>query len=154
MLTLAAVNQDQVRRHRIARRHFLVAPRQGLAHRRIVVARLDALDVETPVVALLHRTIDADHARGDGAFAHGVADVEAFDAARRLWHFKCLLQTTPCARCCASSPASAPAAARRALVKAISIQARSISFFGGPALTPSGRSSTGYSLRIRRAGAG
>src|SRR5690606_39956368 len=60
------------------------APGQRLVHRGVVVTRLDATDVEAAVLAA-YRTLGIEHhARGDGRLAHGVADVEAFDAAWQL----------------------------------------------------------------------
>jgi hypothetical protein len=95
--------------HRIAGGDLLVTSRQRLAHRRIVVAGLDAFDVEAAVIALLHGAIDADHAGRDGAFAHGMADVETLDATRRVGQSQRLLQCQQPPAAARSLPASEPA---------------------------------------------
>ena len=51
-----------------------------MAHRGIVVAGDDALDVEAPIFAALQAVMVIDHARRLCRLPHRVADVEAFDA--------------------------------------------------------------------------
>jgi hypothetical protein len=79
-LALAAVDQDQVGDLAALRAHALVAALEHLAHRRVVVARRDAADVEAAVFGRLHLLAIVDHARGDVASPIGVADIEALDA--------------------------------------------------------------------------
>ncbi len=69
---------------RVARRldELRVAPRQHLAHRRVVVARRDAGDVVAAVLRVLHLVVIEDHARRLRRLAGRVADVEALDAQR------------------------------------------------------------------------
>ena len=82
-LPLAAVDHEQVRRRELAGDDPRAAPRQRLAHRRVVVAAGGRRHVEAPVLAGLHRQPVEDHARRDGALAHRVRHVEALDALRR-----------------------------------------------------------------------
>ncbi len=84
----AAVDQQHVGQHRIglalALRRAAEAALDRLAHRRVVVARLDVADVVAPVLAA-HRAAGVEHhARGHGGLAHGVADVETLRAPDRL----------------------------------------------------------------------
>ena len=79
-LAFAAVDHEQIRCGILARDNPRRAPRQRLARRRVVVAADRGLDVEAPVFAALHGQAIEDHAARYRGFAHGVADVEAFDA--------------------------------------------------------------------------
>ena len=65
------------------REHLLVAARQDLAHRGVVVAGRDAGDVVAAVFARLHLVMVIDHARRLRRLAHRVADVEALDTQLR-----------------------------------------------------------------------
>ena len=65
------------------REHLLVAAREDLAHRGVVVAGRDAGDVVAAVFARLHLVMVIDHARRLRRLAHRVADVEALDAQMR-----------------------------------------------------------------------
>ena len=72
-LPASAVDQHQVRQARLAAARRLdqlrVAPHQHLAHRRVVVAGGDAVDVVAPVLRALHLVGLEDDARGLGRFA-------------------------------------------------------------------------------------
>src|SRR5205085_690671 len=83
-LAFAAVDQYQVWNLAGLPRDALVAAREHLAHRAVIVARRDAADVEPPILRLLHLLPVVDDARGDRRLAHRMADVEAFDAPRAL----------------------------------------------------------------------
>jgi hypothetical protein len=65
-------------RHRLGQ--LAVAAVQHLAHRGVVVARRDALDVVAAVFLVLHRVVLEHHARGLRRLARRVRDVEALDA--------------------------------------------------------------------------
>src|SRR5512146_48117 len=79
-LTLAAVNENQIRNLARLRRYALVAPRKCLAHRRVVVTGGDVSDVIPSVLALLHRVMVVYHAGGDCGLSHRVTDIETFDS--------------------------------------------------------------------------
>ncbi len=83
-LTLAAVDQDQIRAHALARRNLAIPPLQRLTHRREVVTRRDAVDVVAAIFGTLHGAGFAYHAGRHRGLAHGVADVEALNALRSL----------------------------------------------------------------------
>src|SRR6516225_4788737 len=85
-LAAAAIDENEIGKPRLPLRRGLdelgVATRQHLAHRRIVVARRDAGDVEAAVLRALHLVRLEDDARRLRRLARGVADVEAFDPER------------------------------------------------------------------------
>src|ERR1017187_364319 len=83
-LPFAAVDQQHVGSGEFAVAHALVAPRQRLVHRGIVIARLYARNIEAPVVALQGPFPAEHHAGSHRIGAAGVADIETFDAPRRL----------------------------------------------------------------------
>src|SRR5580693_5317807 len=66
-LALAAVDEQYIRLRDLAVAHALVASRQRLIHRRVIIAGLDAADVEAPVIAL-QRPFDPEYDAG----CHGV----------------------------------------------------------------------------------
>src|ERR1700687_2199421 len=81
-LSLAAVDDQQVRRRILAGKDARSAARQRLAQRSVFVPRRFRLDVEAPVLAGLHRQAIEDDTARDRGTAHGVTDVEAFDSLR------------------------------------------------------------------------
>src|SRR6185295_10532228 len=85
-LAAPAVDEDEVGKPCLPLRRCLdelgVAARQHLAHRRVVVARSDARDVEAAVLRALHLVALEDDARRLRRLARGVADVEALDPER------------------------------------------------------------------------
>ena len=83
-LPFAAVDENQVRAFAVFLQHTTVSAQQGLAQRRGVVAGRDVGDV-VPAVVGLHRPLRIEgHACADRALAHGVTDVETFNARRRF----------------------------------------------------------------------
>src|SRR5437588_9909231 len=91
-LAFAAVDQYEVWNLAGLPRDALIAAREHLAHRAVIVARRDAADVEPPVLRLLHLLPVVDDARGHCRLAHRMADVEAFDAPRALGQAEHLAQ--------------------------------------------------------------
>src|SRR5579863_2457415 len=91
-LAFAAVDEQYVGRGNFAVAHALVTPRQRPMHGGVVVAGLDAADVEAAIVALERTLLAEYHARGDRIRAARVADVEALDAVRRLLQIEGLAQ--------------------------------------------------------------
>src|SRR5438445_13520941 len=83
-LALSALDQLEGRVRARLGVYALVAPREDLAHRRVVVARSAVVDVEAAVFRFLHLLAVVDNARGHRRFTHRVADVEAFDALHAL----------------------------------------------------------------------
>src|SRR4051812_15251792 len=79
-LTLATIDQHEIRHPARLGCHALIAALEHLAHGAVIVTRRDAADIEAPVLGFLHLLSVIDDARGDGRLAHGVADVEALDA--------------------------------------------------------------------------
>src|SRR5437879_8974009 len=79
-LSLAAVDEDQVGGDALPARYPAVAPRKRLREGAVVVARLHAFDVVATVFAPAHVHAIVHHAGRHRGLAHGVADVEAFDA--------------------------------------------------------------------------
>src|SRR3954469_13033626 len=79
-LTLAAIDQHEIGHLARLGRHALIATLEHLAHGAVIVTGRDAADIEAPVLRFLHLLAVIDDARGDGGFAHGMADVEALDA--------------------------------------------------------------------------
>src|SRR4030065_613171 len=53
---------------------------QRLRHGRVVVTRLDAIDIESAVIGLQWSLGGEDHARSNGCLALGVTDVETLNA--------------------------------------------------------------------------
>ncbi len=83
-LPLAAVDDEQIGSRKLAGDDPRAAPRQRLAHRRVVVAaRARGATLKRRYSRRLQRKAVEDHARGDRALAHRVRDVEAFDPLRR-----------------------------------------------------------------------
>ena len=95
-LPFTAVDQNQIRPgtgFRFTFRllgNFLVAPKEYIAHRSVVVARCNRRDVIEPILRRLHRSVIKHHTRGDGRFAHGVRNIETLHALQAL-HFQRLL---------------------------------------------------------------
>src|SRR5512135_3063622 len=83
-LPLAAVDQHEIRYLAAVSRHALVAPREHLAHRCVIVTRCDAADVVAPVLPALHYVVVVHHAGRHGSLPHGMAHVEAFYALYRF----------------------------------------------------------------------
>ena len=79
-LSLAAIDQDQVRQPAFAARDRRVAARQHLAHRGVVVARRRRLRCCSAGIRRSHRVFGEHHARRLCGLARRVADVEALDA--------------------------------------------------------------------------
>src|SRR5471032_172247 len=81
-LALAAVDQHHVRHDAVAVGDLFVAAHQHLAHRRVIVAGGDVVDVVAAVFAVLHLVVVEHHARGLRGLALRVRDVEALHPQR------------------------------------------------------------------------
>src|SRR5262245_3870426 len=91
-LSLAAVNEDQVRELFLLFQQSRIAPVDRLAHRGEIVRALDRLDDELAVIRLLHLAVFANDHPGDVLGALNVRDVERFDPMRVRRQAQGLLQ--------------------------------------------------------------
>src|SRR4029450_10345572 len=80
------------RRGPLSRLDAGVASSQCLAHRAVVITRLNASNVEPPILGLDRPFRSEDDARGNCALPARVTDVEAFDPLGRFGHLQVLLQ--------------------------------------------------------------
>ena len=91
-LSLAAVDEQYVRSGDFAVADPFITPGERLVHGGVVVARLDAADIEAPVIVLERPFLAEYHAGRHRVRAAGVADVEALDTVRRLIQVEGLAQ--------------------------------------------------------------
>jgi hypothetical protein len=83
-LSLAAVDEEQVRQRRFLRHTAPITTQQRLSERAVVIAALDILDVVAAVFGLNGARRAQDDAGCIGRLPLGVAHVEALDAGERL----------------------------------------------------------------------
>ncbi|MNT12187.1 hypothetical protein D3C72_1471070 [compost metagenome] len=80
----ATVDQQHIRQDALLLHRAAEAAVDRLAHRGVIIARLDATDVEAAVLRAHRAGSIEHHTGGHGGFAHGMADVEALHPLHRF----------------------------------------------------------------------
>ena len=81
-LSESTVDENQIRLSQVL--FPSVAPGDHLFHAGEIIGAFDGLNLESPVIRLLHLPIFPDNHRRDGLVTHGIGDIEAFDSTGRV----------------------------------------------------------------------